>query len=284
MLAPSSRRRNRDRNHEVSALAPNLGMPYTQRPMIEVSRFEPGRGSCSSPHAHAAGELAWAPTGLIFADVGMLRWSLPPSRALWIPGGLTHAAGASRDSVLLVLSVLAPSPLDAWREPTPVTMTPLLRELVLHLVDGDLDAPRRALVEALVLGSMEPVTVPSTSLPMPAEPIAARVAETLLADPSDARTLHDFGRLFGASARTLGRYFVAQTGLTFGDWRTQARLRAAMVDLSAGRSVQQVSTRVGYDTPSGFISAFRRFAGCTPGRYQQAVLGGHGDRSSSVAA
>lgn len=251
--------------------------------MIEVSRFETGRGSCSTPHTHPAGELAWSPTGLIFADVAEVRWSLPPSRALWIPGGLAHAAGASRDSVMLILSVLGPCRLDSWRNPQPVAMTPLLRELAIHLTE-QLDPRRRAMVETLLLDSLDSVTMPTTSLPMPSEPVAARVAAMLLADPSDPRTLHEFGRLVGASARTLGRYFLSQTGLTFGDWRTQARLRAAMVDLSAGRSVHQVSVQVGYDTPSGFINAFRRFAGCTPGRYQQSLLDPSSEPHPSAAA
>lgn len=194
-----------------------------------------------------------------------------------------HAAGASRDSVMLILSVHGRSRLDRWQVPTPMAMTPLLRELSLHLT-GDLDEHRRGLVEALLLDSLDPVTVPSTNLPMPSEPVAVRVAEALLTDPADPRTLHEFGRIVGASARTLGRYFLAQTGLTFGDWRTQARLRVAMADLAAGRSVHQVSIQVGYDTPSGFINAFRRFAGCTPGRYQQSLLDPHSNRDRSAAA
>ena len=248
--------------------------------MFEVCRFETQRGSCSSPHEHNAGELVWTPNGLVFAELGTERWSLPTSRALWIPGGWRHAAGASRDSVLLVLSALSPCRLDEWVRPTPLIVSALARELMLEL--GSHTCSRRDLVESLLVESLQPVALPTTRLPMPTEPVAVRVATALLADPGDQRTLHEFGRLVGASARTLARYFVADTGMTFGDWRAQARLRTAMVELSRGTAVNQVAARVGYDTPSGFISAFRRFAGCTPGRYQQSMADRALDESAAA--
>lgn len=242
------------------------------------------RGSRSKPHVHRAGEVAWAPTGLIFADVGSSRWSLPSSRALWIPGGLEHAAGASRDSVLLVLSMDPERWTAPWSDVTPMAVTPLLRELMLHLAESPPPDQRREHIEALVLGLLEPVMVPCTRLPMPTHPVAAQVAGAVLADLADSRTLGELGRLVGASSRTLARYFLAETGLTFGDWRAQARLRTAMSDLCAGASVSRVAGKIGYDTPSGFIAAFRRFAGCTPGRFQQEILRVSADDDGSVAA
>jgi AraC-like DNA-binding protein len=37
--------------------------------------------------------------------------------------------------------------------------------------------------------------------------------------------------------------------------------------LAAGDPVSRVSGRVGYDTPSAFVAAFRRETGQTPGTY-----------------
>src|SRR5581483_1846341 len=99
---------------------------------------------------------------------------------------------------------------------------------------------------------------------------ARHVAEALLEDPGDDRTLATWGHHVGASSRTLARIFVAETGLSFGRWRTLARLQAALLQLAEGLPVGLVAARVGYRTPSAFVAAFRAHTGSTPGRYFEA--------------
>ena len=52
--------------------------------------------------------------------------------------------------------------------------------------------------------------------------------------------------------------------MPFGRWRTLLRLQAALSMLAADVPVSRVG-RVGYDTPSAFVAAFRRETGQTPG-------------------
>jgi AraC-like DNA-binding protein len=93
------------------------------------------------------------------------------------------------------------------------------------------------------------------------------VAEALRRDPADKRTLRDWGREVGASERTLARAFTAGAGVPFGRWRTLLRLQAALPALAAGDAVGRVAVRVGYETPSAFVAAFRREIGVTPSVY-----------------
>jgi AraC-like DNA-binding protein len=48
---------------------------------------------------------------------------------------------------------------------------------------------------------------------------------------------------------------------------TLLRLQAALSMLAAGEPVSRVAGRVGYDTPSAFVAAFRRETGQTPGTF-----------------
>ena len=73
--------------------------------------------------------------------------------------------------------------------------------------------------------------------------------------------------MVGAGQRTLERLFWAQTGLSFGRWRQQLRLAHALKLLAVGQPVTAVALDVGYDSPSAFVSTFRRTFGKTPGRY-----------------
>jgi len=45
------------------------------------------------------------------------------------------------------------------------------------------------------------------------------------------------------------------------------RLQAALPALAAGEPVGNVARRVGYDTPSAFVAAFRRETGLTPSAF-----------------
>ena len=60
---------------------------------------------------------------------------------------------------------------------------------------------------------------------------------------------------------------MSETGLTFGQWRQQLRLLAALELLGAGESVTAVAFSVGYDDVSSFIAAFKAAMGVTPSRY-----------------
>ena len=104
---------------------------------------------------------------------------------------------------------------------------------------------------------------------MPSDDRALRVAQALMEDPADERTLAAWGQDVGASSRTLSRAFIAETGLPFARWRALVRLQRAMVALGARESVAEVARTVGYESASAFVAAFRRETGITPARYFQ---------------
>ncbi|QFU86523.1 helix-turn-helix transcriptional regulator [Amycolatopsis sp. YIM 10] len=212
-------------------------------------------------------QLAWAARGVVAVNVGSAHWVLPPARALWIPAGTVHRTGSSGNAVLRGIFMDAARSPVSWPELRLVRVRPLLRELLDHLTAGGLaeDARRRA--EAVAFDLLEPVPVTPISVPLPVDPRARQVADALIATPADPRTLDDFGRAVGASERTLARLFLAETHLSFGRWRTQARLRASLPLLADGRSLATVAERVGYSSPSAFAAAFHRAVGVPPGRY-----------------
>ena len=104
-------------------------------------------------------------------------------------------------------------------------------------------------------------------LTIPREERLARVADALLDDVGDDRTLDDWAHLAGMARRTFMRAFSAQAGLSFGRWRQQARLFAALEMLAQSKSVTEVAIAVGYDSVSAFIEMFRTMLGTTPQRY-----------------
>lgn len=234
---------------------------------LSVSSLELRFGQRIPPHSHDTHQLAWSERGVLAVTIAARTWVLPPTRALWIPSNLVHAVEASSPATMHGVYFRRRSAPVRWKEPTVVAVAPLLAELIRHVARhpgrGRVATHARALLGSL----LQPLVTESIDLPMPRDPRALRVADVLAKNPADRRTLARLGRDAGASARTLARLFQFETGLTFGRWRSLLRVRAALAPLSEGCAVAEVAERVGYESASAFVAAFRRRTGATPGAY-----------------
>ncbi|MFI9386537.1 AraC family transcriptional regulator [Kutzneria sp. NPDC052558] len=213
-------------------------------------------------HVHPDHQFAWAAQGMLTVQIGDATWVLPPSRALWIPAGTVHRTGAASTSSMHSVYFGG----RHWADPTVVAVGPLLAELIHYLADLTLPTAPRRRGEAVLRDLLVPVPVSTIHVPAVSDRLAL-IARGLTEDPADDRDLAAWGRLVGASSRTLARAFLSETGMTFGTWRTQIRLLAALPLLAAGMPVATTARRVGYATPSAFVAAFRRVTGTTPGTY-----------------
>jgi AraC-like DNA-binding protein/quercetin dioxygenase-like cupin family protein len=240
---------------------------------IVVATFPMPAGTRFDWHVHEDHQLAWAASGVLTVLTADATWVLPPTRALWIPAGLPHETASATRATMRTLYIRPGLFPVSWTEtgrPTPVAASPLIAELIGYLGGSDLDQAQRAHAESLLADLLTPVPVTTIDVRLPSGQPARQVAEELRANPADQRTLREWGRHVGASERTLARAFAAGAGVPFGRWRALLRLQAALPMLAAGEPVSRVAGRVGYDTPSAFVAAFRRETGQTPAAYFRA--------------
>ncbi|GAA3245772.1 helix-turn-helix transcriptional regulator [Streptomyces labedae] len=194
---------------------------------------------------------------------------VPRTRALWLPAGVVHRTGATRDAVLCSL-YFEPDRCDQdWTEPTPVGIDGLLAHLIAYLSRENLPDDARLRAEAVVLDLLRPLPATPIDVPDPADDRVRAVADALLTDPTDSRSLEAHARAVGVSRRPLTRLFVHDLGMNFDRWRTHVRLRAAVPLLAEGQPVSRVAHTVGYTTPSAFLAAFRRTGRHFPGTLPQ---------------
>ncbi|MGO1052532.1 AraC family transcriptional regulator [Crossiella sp. CA198] len=238
---------------------------------VLVGSFELRLGTRFDWHLHPVHQLAWAATGVLAVTTPEGTWVLPTNRALWLPAGIGHSTAAIGSAVMRSLyldpAVCPPGWPARWSRPTVVAASPLLRELIPYLGQETLAPRARARAEAVVFDLLEPLPVTTLAVPGPRDPRTRAVAAALAADPADPRTLRGWGRQVGASERTLARLFRAETGLPFGRRRTQLRIQAALPLLAHGSAVSTVARRVGYESVSAFVAAFRAAVGVPPGQY-----------------
>jgi len=224
-------------------------------------------------HDHPWGQLIYGRSGVMRVTTEGRSWLTPATRAVWLPPLRSHSirmAGAvAMRTLYLSPKITAPLPAEACV----LEVGPLLRELVLHVLFlGMLDPATQEhdRLAAVLIDLIAAAPREDLALPLPLDTRALALAERVQAAPDDHTGLADLARAAGASLRTLQRIFPRETGLSLEAWRQKARMIHAVAVLCAGASVTGAALDCGYDSPSAFITAFRRQFGVTPGRYRPA--------------
>ncbi|MEH0059497.1 AraC family transcriptional regulator [Auritidibacter ignavus] len=224
-------------------------------------------GCSPDEHAHPEHVVFWPERAAAEVEVEGTRHNLTLGQGLWVPAGTRHAASRAPSTTLAALHLLP----EAWEGPAPevhpVTVNAALRALLSHLAITGMPRQQRLRAQQVCLELVTDDACPVIELPLPRDPRIAPIARAIMSDPADDRSIEHWAWATSTSARTLARAFRAETGMTFSQWRTAARMSAAVRLLSDGTPVGIVARRVGYATISAFSAAFHRVMGRPPHRF-----------------
>lgn len=243
------------------------------RPLIAVAA-EVAEAHTIPQHQHPRGQLLYAVSGNMRVRVGATTWIISPRTGVWVPCNVPHqvsaAAGVSYRSIFV-------HPRSAQQIPNhhkPIMIDSLTREIILEAATfGKHYLPHSAesrLLDVLHdrLRRIQPDILP---IPLPHDARARRICDALLVQPADNRSLETWGRQVGASARTVARLFLRETGMTFSEWVRRAVLSLALTRMMRGEAITTIALDMGYATPSAFSAMFRRMLGASPSEYLRRV-------------
>src|SRR5271154_6571047 len=103
---------------------------------LDVCTFGMPAGTVFDWHVHDDHQLAWAASGVLTVRSGTEAWVLPPTRALWIPAGVRHETLSEGVATMRTAYVRPGTCSIAWTTCTPVVVSPLVAELLVHLESG----------------------------------------------------------------------------------------------------------------------------------------------------
>ncbi len=229
-----------------------------------------------APHLHARHQLIYAVRGVMVVQTEVGRWVVPPTRAIWMVAGMTHEIRCIGEVHMRSVTVAtdAASGLPGFTQA--VGISPLLRELIraaMELSQPDLsDLPyipdsRDGRVMRLILDEIRVLPVLPLHLQMPSDPRLLRICGLLQQQLDDSSTMADWAQRLAVDVKTIQRLFVKETGMTFGQWRQQARLLRALELLATGERIIDVALALGYDSPSAFSTMFRKQFDQTPSQF-----------------
>ncbi|WP_217135458.1 helix-turn-helix transcriptional regulator [Leucobacter chinensis] len=190
---------------------------------------------------------------------------LHEGEVLWLPVETPHALEVRPDSVVFPYWFPIDHTATVLREPTVVRILEREQDMFLALYQSRSTIIQPgANIQRQVLSILERGASMPEDLPLPTTPTAAAVAAALLLNPGDERRAVDWALEVHTSCRSLERAFVAETGLTFREWRLRCRMHLAAKLLRSDASVTSVAFRVGYQHPNSFARTFRGFYGVSP--------------------
>lgn len=236
----------------------------------------------SSRHQHHKAQLIYSVRGILNCEIEDGVWIVPPQCAIWIPGDLPHSARGAGETECYCLFVEPAAAPDLPKRCCTISVSPLLREILLkvasfpplYALGGREDRLIAALLDELVEAPVEDL-----HLPMPRDARLRRLAEMMLADPTDKTSKAAWATRIGMSERSMSRLLMHEIGMSFGRWRRQLHVILALQRLTTGDSVQTVALELGYENASGFVTMFRKAVGQPPARYLSERLAERGPAS-----
>ena len=225
-------------------------------------------------HFHDRDQLVYASRGVMTIRTKVGTWVVPTHRAVWISTRVPHAITMSG---MVAMRTLYFKPRLARSLPPGccgVNISPLLRELVLQACRFQflkMRVPWQKHLIEIILDQLKAIQMVPLQLPHLSDPRAIRVTERLITQPGNRLTLTNLCKSAGASKRTLERIIQKEAGMTLGKWRQQLRLMEAVRLLAEGAKVTHAALDAGYNSPSAFISMFRKTLGTTPAVYFRAA-------------
>lgn len=239
--------------------------PSSEQPVTMIAR-DLGAARILQPHRHDYAQLTLALDGVLHVTAEDSSWIVPPQRAIWVAANVEHAVTvveAARLRPVFIAASHDPFPGEQFKA---LEVSPLLRELVMALEQLDPAAPnaRSRMISDLILDELPRLATRPIRVPMPRDKRLKSLCDALLANPGAQQTLEDWARQVGASERTLARLFEKELGMSFGQWRQQARLAHAAPMIARGTPLSQVAEQLGYASQSAFTAMFRKTFGSPP--------------------
>lgn len=243
---------------------------HVPRPVVAIGNDYPPSFELDW-HVHGRGQLLYAASGVAVVSTPYGAWIAPPERAVWTPAGVPHAVrmvgAVSTRSVMIDDGSVG----FLGKASRVIGVSALLRQLLIAACDVPPEydeAGRDGLVMELLATEVARAPLIPLAVPFPSSPALAGLCHAFIERPDPHATIDAWCETLGMGRKAFTRAFRRETGMSFGEWRQQACLLAALPRLAAGEAVTTVALDLGYDSPAAFSTMFKRLTGEPPSRYQ----------------
>ena len=221
-------------------------------------------------HCLRHNQLVYASSGVMAVETESKLWVVPPQRAVWIPAHESHKIYMYGDAAMKNVYLLPSIDTELPNQSDVLNVSPMLREMIIHLSEQPVDQASTdsywRIVQVL-LDQLKVAPQASIQVPLPNDAKLGLVCNSLLDEPADNRSLKQWAEEINVSSRTLSRLFRNEVGMSFIEYRQQARLFHSLTLLAQTHPVTTVALECGFTSLSAFNHLFKQSFGVTPGRF-----------------
>lgn len=230
------------------------------------------RGYIDEWHKHPWHQIIFPFEGILQTRVANRQYVVPHTGILFIPANTYHESFVMTQTKFIGIYLNPKINIDYPQETKAVCATALMKELILHInysmpLVKALDNNVTKLLDVLVNQIINADTYDMTLL-LPSDRRLMLIFKTLMGNLQLETKLSEWAKQVGASERTLSRLFTKELGMSFPLWRQRLRIVSSLSLLEDGLSIQEVAFKVGYNSDSSYIYAFKKFIKQTPQQYR----------------
>lgn len=207
-------------------------------------------GYLSDWHSHPRHQLIYSVTGLMMTHTEDGSWAVPSGSGLIIPAGLAHTTKMiGKVSIETLYISVSCQPSHAFEGCRVVGISTMLASLIAELCrqePEDRNSKKAFHLRELILLELAEATTSPLAVKYPADLHLRWVCETLIADPSNTRTIDQWAFEVGKSRRSFTRAFHSQTGLSFRQWGQRLRCQLALTKQAEGQPMEKIACDLGY--------------------------------------
>lgn len=246
-----------------------LNLPQTDRPLFAMDENW-NDGDNSGKHTHPRTQLLFAIEGVMQVKGQSGSWIVPPNRALWIIEGEEHDVTMFGHVKVRTVYIDATKVSGLPAKTCVLNVSSLLKELIIATIKVPLEYEpdsRSGHIIQLLIDELRIAEELPFYLPIPTDSRIGTICNSLIENPSNTDSVSDWSKVINVSSKTIHRMFTKHTGMTFVQWREQARLMSAIRRISTGEKIINVALECGYTSHSAFTAMFRRHFGAPPSEY-----------------
>ena len=240
-----------------------------KKPITVVNRYI-AKQSIVAKHSHNWGQFVYSKKGVIVVKTCTDKYIIQPEQGMWLISNTLHEVMALSDVTLTSLYINN----EISQQLSVACKILEVNEFLKCLMKEASTIPSNYYWQSsdgrllrLIVDRLSLASEVRLNLPYPKDGRLTKLLGKMQESPSDRKSLNEWGKIIGASSRTISRLFKQETGLNYSEWRARFLIQTAISRLVLGDSITSISLFLGYDSTAAFTYMFKEKTGVTPKKY-----------------
>lgn len=213
-------------------------------------------------HKHDSAQLSYTLEGILYVEIDMHLFIVPPNMAIFIPPNNEHKTNMQK--VIKVENIYFNKKYYKLLPDTPqlINISDLAKQVILKICSSNKETTKT--FKNLFMVLLEEINSGfkvDYAIKIPTDPKLLKIYFLFQNYEDGFPSLKEAAECACVNIRTLTRLFIRNTGLNFVTWKQQFIFIRALELLQYHKQVKFVAYKLGYNSESSFVKMFKKMSG-----------------------